>query len=535
MKKIFFLFFFIILTFQIAFSQEEHLQSPQSGCADIKPYVNPCPNNSVQKPGWNLILNENFQPAGRAKRWNKSKCEDDAGCGEKFGFNTDNVTYSLYNPNNFDGNQNPPPAYQQYLAQLWNTLNPTGCPSCPYSKGELKTMSVKDSSFKSYYFYGPGYIEAKVKLYALRGQGAAMYLWAVQDCDDFGLPPHDFRLDNQEIDVFETLTNSSNQYNVNYHWKTETGDSVDESHTVILQNHQFTDWTIFGIEWNENMIQWTVNNTVIHTLYMSQTPAPKCPHHGIRYYPPTAPFCLRFNSGANGVGFDEEIDTNSLPQHFSIEYIRAYKKTGVKISPIKIWLNKNTICQTENSPNTSDNIITANYYPDATYEWSSPAFDITPFRITDSITAPHQHYNKLKVSCKSGVTLGFAPIYLKTSLPWGYTENDTVWMNVISLPSQPGSIFNPTLQEFNCKFYLNHPIDDPSVTMAQWSCATTNQYGRVAELIYENGVATEANLYGNWEPDQYIEITYQDFNSCASPVRIKTIYIPQLPDTPCFK
>ena len=121
-------------------------------------------------------------------------------------------------------------------AWLWNTN--VAIDDCPYSMGEIKTMTVADTSydtFKSYYFYGSGYFEAKVRqLYCSPGQGSAMWLWCVLDSDDTSLVRPDI-LDDNEIDVFETQPGDSNSFNIAYHWrKTDDLEKVQNFYRVHM-------------------------------------------------------------------------------------------------------------------------------------------------------------------------------------------------------------------------------------------------------------------------------------------------------------
>lgn len=509
---------------------------PDGNCWTIRVDVNSCPNNPVQKEGWNLILNENFnQPNKWEKRWHTGAWNDDGkDCIRLFGYIPENVTFDMYNSDFVDGGI-PPSPYQQYIANIWNTNQiPVNYSSpCIYSAGEIKTMSTLDSLFKSYYFYGPAYIEAKVKLFEAYGQGAAMWLWNLQDSDGLGWN-HNPQWDNQEIDVFETQSGCTSAYDATYHWTTAPPElnSEMEGHTIILQNHEYTSWTVFSIEWNSNMIQWKVNNTVVHTLWMSSGTGQGCPHQGTPYDPPLSPFCLRFWTGANRVGNSATVNPQALPQRMQIEYVRAYKKAGTKVSPIKFWRNINQICLGENSPSNSDNVISVNYYPDATFQWSSPAFDITPFQFNKSL--PQHHNNKYKISCNSNASIGLAPIYLTTTFPWGYIEHDTAWMKILpDTPQTPGLTFISEFQSLNCKYHIDHPISDPSVIAAEWSCWMTSQFDN-AIITFINGTPVWAKLDGNFEPNQCIPITYQDFNICGeSPYVNAWIYIPDSP-YPCY-
>ena len=143
-RSVFFLFFLLIAP-AIMYSQE----SKPVSC-DIYTDIPACPSNPAEKQGYFILLDQQFQ--NPSKYWNVSKPNDDKGCDFSFMRNQDNVTFTS-------------------SANLLNTN--VAVMACPYSMGEIKTMTVDTANhaFKSYYFYGTGYVEAKVRqLYCSRGQ-----------------------------------------------------------------------------------------------------------------------------------------------------------------------------------------------------------------------------------------------------------------------------------------------------------------------------------------------------------------------------
>jgi hypothetical protein len=174
--------------------------------------IPPCPVNPVDKPGYYLLLNPGFQ--NPADYWNASKPYDDNGCVFNFMRNQDNVTFPCLKPPGQDSSGSFPDPHPESplntcYAYLWNTDVPVN--DCPYSLGEIKTMTVDTANhtFRSYYFYGTGYVEAKIRQrYCSPGQGSAMWLWCVLDSDDPAIVHPDI-LDDNEIDVFETQPGDS--------------------------------------------------------------------------------------------------------------------------------------------------------------------------------------------------------------------------------------------------------------------------------------------------------------------------------------
>ncbi len=508
-------------------------------CHDINVAVNSCPINPEQKQGWNLIINETFG-TGKENRWNRSANWDDNGCFRDYTSNPSNVTWEQVLPPSSDGGPNiPPPSIQKFNAKIWNTNFAVPNSGCPYSKGEMKTLSVLDSMFKSYYFNGPGYVEAKLRLTANVGQGASMWLWAVPDPDSYlTCHPANPLYEKQEIDVFETRSGSREEYDATYHWKTEDFIDRRESHTIILENHQFTDWTVFAIEWDETKIVWYVNNTIVHQLDMNAFPAPSCNMNGIPYTPPLAPMCLRFGTGSNTVGNYIPAHPSEMPTNIEIEYVRVYQKVGFKASPIKTLTSCTTehqMCISENSPSTSDMVLFVNYYPKALYTWTSNYFDIETFKFLNTSIAPHQYFNKYKIWCKPNSQQGWGSIQVQTSFPDGYIEQDTLWIQLISAPPpKPYDDFFPVQYDGLCRYYVSHFNYDPTILNAKWGSDPSNLTNN-AEIIYCNGVPVESHLHKYWLPNQYVTISYQDFNDCGgSEIRTTTIFLPPiLEDLPC--
>ncbi|MFH1297774.1 MAG: glycoside hydrolase family 16 protein [Bacteroidota bacterium] len=499
----------------MGYAQENISDYCHIGCAEIQAYVNPCPNNPSQKPGYYLLLNEHFYPSTVNQHWNISINGDDGSeCTWSFRKNPDNVTYELYEPLPLnDGLPPQPPQAAIYHAKIWNTNVPVP-PDCPYSCGEIKTLSVLNDYFKSYYFYGSGYVEAKVKIYAEDGQGAAMWLWCVQDPDEFLTPYHNIFLDSNEIDIFETHDNST-IFDVTYHWKTYPENNlVEESHCVDLHNHAFTYWTVFALEWSDNYIKWFVNNTLIHQIDIPGTPAPSCGMPGIEYISPSGPFCLRFGSGPNAVGdHNTPVDPGTLPKYMEIEYIRVYKKEGELASPIKIFDRSPRICITSNSSSNSDKIISANYYPNAVYQWSSPAFEFESFQFPNS--NPHRHHNKMKIWVKSGVEPNQTyPIYLTVSFPWGHVEYDTCYITVIGdVPSQPPDLFFAEQSGNGCFFHVLNPILDETTTSCQFFDFITQTWrpGSIEQIASTRYAAD----YWQYEPGETYQIRLRERNVCG--------------------
>ncbi len=147
-----------------------------------------------------------------------------------------------------------------------------------YSSGLIST----GSSFRQKF----GRFEAKIKLNS--NSPVIDAFWMVSD---LMLP---------EIDVVKT-DNKGKTVFAN-HWGPQIKSSVSKLGGTKYQNNYF----IFGIEWTENKISWTINRKVV-----------KEATQGI----PTDPMYLIFSSGLN-----EDPQGNMLPSSMEIDWVRCYQK-----------------------------------------------------------------------------------------------------------------------------------------------------------------------------------------------------------------
>jgi hypothetical protein len=494
-----------------------------------------CPANPVNKPGYYLLLNPSFQ--NPANYWNVSKPYDDNGCAFNFIRNQDNVTFpclksSVLNPSgNF-----PDPLIDQLqdtcYAYLWNTN--VSVDSCLYSQGEIKTMTVDASNetFKSYYFYGTGYVEAKIRqLYCTPGQGSAMWLWCVQDSDDTTLIRPNI-LDNNEIDVFETQPDDSASFNSGYHWRMKEGlQLVHNYYRIHISPYSYKDWTIYAVQWNEDRITWYVNNKEVIHMDMTDKPSGCTSGNPKSFYPPNGPFCLRFGSGANSVGDHNPVLPETLPDRVEIEYVRVYKPEGEKAAPITFFSGtKNQISISENSFETSITILSANYYPDATYSWSSPAFEIEPFEMPGHM--PQHHNGKVKIWVKPSVQGNQAyPVILSTSI-LSHTEQDTVWYFICTtVPPIPPDNFQASLTDRLCFYEISHPIENPSTASCEFFNEDTQSWQEASIRTINN---SRYAFYGRFEPNMYVPIQYREKNAFGySEIRHSNLIVPVPPPGTC--
>jgi len=464
--------------------------------------------NPPEKPGWNLIFSDEFQAGSlNPGYWNRSNPWDDGdgSCRRGFSANPDNILVE-------NGN-----------AVIINSIDEQ-LPGCPYSFGEIKSMSIRDSAFKSYYFYAPGYLETRVKLFTKTGQGAACWLWGIGTPENPGVPgPWN------EIDIFELNGINTNIFNGAYHW-TSNGIHVSQHHSIYLtdssQLYDLTaNWTTFGLEWDTASIKWFVNNHLVKELDLSAIP-PFC-IKAEHYSAPKAPLSLRLWTGWNTVGNQSGVpDPADFPQSMLVDYVRMYKKAGHKASPVIIPDGKYQICATAISPESSEKIITSRYYPDASYEWSSPAFELE--EVSSPIPQPPW---KMLMWIKPGITSGQSyPVYLETHFAGNYSEYDTAYIYIAQdIPDLPPDDFSAIQVDTLCRFAIQTPAL-PGISGCDFSLDGGSNW-TPGTLIHQEGVILCS--FGKFSPEQQVDFAFREQNGCGySPVLYSSLTMP-IPPVGC--
>ena len=405
-------------------------------------------------------------------------------------------------------------------ARISSTID-AAVPGCAYSCGEIKTMSVLDTAFGSFYFYAPGYLETRVKLFSKQAQGASCWLWAVGTPENPGLPgPWN------EIDIFELNGVNRNIFTGTYHWTYDTL-HVSQNHAIFLTDSSqlydlTTNWTTFGLEWDTTSVKWFVNNTLVKELDMSVIP-PFC-LHAPHYALPAAPFCIRFGTGYNSIGSQSSVaNPADFPQSMLVDYVRVYKKSGQKAAPIIMQDGQYQICATASSQAASEKVIRSRYYPDVTYEWSSPAFDMV--KIASGTLQPPE---KMLIWVKPGTPAGTSwPVYLKASFPGSYTEYDTAYIYIAAgVPAIPPDNFTASQLDSSCYFSIATTLQ-PGIAAGNYSTDNGNTW---LTGSHQPGTGTGNCSFGSFKPEQTINFAFRTENGCGiSPVRYSTLLMPAPP------
>lgn len=449
--------------------------------------------NPVGKPGWNLIFNDEFSGDSlNDLYWNRSNPWDD-GIGECIrNFSVD--------PGNVDIDNETVHISNRIISVL---------PDCPFSGGEIKTISVKDTGFRSYYFYAPGFVEARVRLFNKTGQGAACWLWGVGTPEDPGGPgPWN------EIDLFELNGVNRNIFTGTYHWSSG-GVHVSQNHSVYLTDslglYDLTaDWTIFGLEWNTDVIRWYVNNTLVKELDLHRIP-PYC-IDASTFAPPVAPFSLRLGTSYNSVGNQSQpANPADFPQSMIVDYVRVYQKSGIPKTPVLIHDHLcQFCCDTTLVPATGKSVGTR-YYPGYQYLWHAAAFEMIPK--PDAMPRPPERY--LLRLREQVIPDTEYPLALTSVDRWGVTEYDTALIFIHSgIPPAPMGTFSPDRRDTSCYYSLVTPVPDHT-SGSEYSLNNGINWFP-GELICEG--QNSYCRFGSFKPDTVIQLQFRNINACGTSV-----------------
>lgn len=458
--------------------------------------------NPVGKPGWNLIFNDEFTSDSLNDLfWNRSNPWDDGigACLRNFSVN----------PGNVDIDNETARISNRAISIL---------PDCPFSGGEIKTISVKDTGFKSYYFYAPAYVEARVRLFNKTGQGAACWLWGVGTPEDPGGPgPWN------EIDLFELNGVNRNIFTGTYHWS-NGGVHVSQNHSVYLTDslglYDLTaEWTIFGLEWNTDVIRWYVNNTLVKELDLHRIP-PYC-IDASTYAPPVAPFSLRMGTSYNSVGNQsQQANPADFPQSMIVDYVRVYQKAGTPKTPVLIHDHLCQFCSDTTLVPATGKPVGTRYYPGYQYQWNATVFEMIPQ--PDAMPRPPERY-LLRIR-EQAIPGAEYPVALTSVDPWGVTENDTVQIFIHSgIPPVPTDTFTPERKDTSCYYSLVTPVPDHT-SGSEYSLDQGINW-LPGDLEYIDQITY--CRFGRFKPDTVIQLQFRNINACGASIpQVSVITIP---------
>jgi len=518
--------------------------------------------NPVQKLGWNLIFDEEFSSPISYTKWDIDKMGDDCEYRGDFCPNPDNVSERQFPINPEKGNQFVSPGNGYAVIENTSVSCKVGCKYQhpenlrPYSFGGIKTFRVcsedpypTNNLFGNYYFYDEGYMEARVKLFNKIGQGSSMWLWSNNTYESKALYGSDTW---NEIDIFEQHPELAvdNLFKGTYIYQDLQCDppyshlltfDVFLHDITINQDYSLSNnWTTFGVKWNKDTIVWYVNNVPVYTMLMHTT--------GHDYPPPIWPFSPRFNTAGESWANMED------PGLMKIDYIRIYKKAGYNACPIRtfyhtksestdpnfdtiVYINQPYICQTANTSETSNRIISAHYYPEAVYSWSSPGYPTSqdpPVFIFSQSCLPYENPqtpDKFKYWLNPNntqiVSSKVYPVWLHVTYPWGYTENSLI--NILVGSPESGGSFLAHRISYTCYFEITNPAKQ-STQGSDYSLDGGNSWN---PCVLKTISGMNYWCFGFFNPDTQVSFSYREYNDCGnSPVTNETLTMPPQPN-PC--
>ena len=119
-----------------------------------------------------------------------------------------------------------------------------------------------------------------------------------------------------EIDIMEIVGHEPNKLHGTVHWANENNVHAEYSGETTLNSGTFNDkFHVFSIIWNENQIQWLLDDEVYHTVSLS---APALSEFKEEFF-----FIFNVAVGGNWPGSPDA--TTAFPQQMIVDYIRVFQ------------------------------------------------------------------------------------------------------------------------------------------------------------------------------------------------------------------
>ncbi len=166
------------------------------------------------------------------------------------------------------------------------------------------TSSRMTTKGKHEFLYGK--MEARIKIPV--GQGIWPAFWMLgANIDSLDWPACG------EIDIMEHINKDSLLYGTP-HW--DNNGHVQKGDTL---KYTPSDYHVYGVEWDENRLQWFLDGNKFHELNISDSSASTEEFH--------RPFFLLLNMALGGDWPGQVIDETKLPAKMYIDYVRVYRKS----------------------------------------------------------------------------------------------------------------------------------------------------------------------------------------------------------------
>jgi len=157
-----------------------------------------------------------------------------------------------------------------------------------------------------------GTVEVKAKLPT--GTGVWPAIWMLgHDIDDIFWPLCG------EIDIMEYVGKTPGKIHTTLHTKDSYGQSINTKVTTIENIED--GFHIYKMNWDENKIQFSVDDTIVYTF--------SPPNKNKINWPFDKPFYLILNLAIGGEFGGFEVDDNIFPQEFIVDYIKVYDDSNL--------------------------------------------------------------------------------------------------------------------------------------------------------------------------------------------------------------
>lgn len=174
-----------------------------------------------------------------------------------------------------------------------------------YTSARMITKGKKEFLF--------GRIDIRAKL--PKGRGIWPALWMLgSNIQQVGWPACG------EIDIMEVVGHEPNKLHCTAHWGNQGQSfSINSSKSITLDSGDFSDkFHVFSIIWENNRINWYLDNKLVHTI----TPANTAGYS----YPFNQDFFFIFNIAVGGNWPGNPDASTQFPQRMTVDYIRVFQK-----------------------------------------------------------------------------------------------------------------------------------------------------------------------------------------------------------------
>lgn len=134
-------------------------------------------------------------------------------------------------------------------------------------------------------------------------------------------PPCDGWPRGGEIDIFESIdTKNTSYHTVHSHWTYDLGHR-SEPQSSFSRSTSVTQWHVYGLEWTENSITWTVDGKEVGTYRRSASSSDLANGQ----WPFDHPFYLILNQSVGDGSWAKNVDTHYV-YNTRFDYVRVYQR-----------------------------------------------------------------------------------------------------------------------------------------------------------------------------------------------------------------